>query len=110
MSVIAGVVYGDRGPLSAEEQAELRRSAEEANRKAWEAQEAEIKRMVREHKERMARVVAVLRSAGITMSVDGCGCCDSPRVTFEFGGEVVLDDEGHACFSTDPDSDIGRDD
>ena len=44
---------------------------------------------------------AALRDAGIEMSVDGCGCCGSPRVRLVVNGEVLLD-EDDASFDTHP--------
>lgn len=46
------------------------------------------------------RMVAILNRHGITMRVDGCGCCGSPNVFFAYRGKTVLD-EDDACFATD---------
>ena len=39
----------------------------------------------------LEEVEQVLRDAGIHMYVNGCGCCGSPWVTFEYGGALLLD-------------------
>lgn len=45
------------------------------------------------------RVEEILRSHGIRMKVDGCGCCESPRVSFAYNDEVIACDTG--CFMLD---------
>lgn len=40
----------------------------------------------------------ILKAAGIKMSVSGCGCCDSPVVTFEKDGVRFADGEGNFRF------------
>lgn len=48
-----------------------------------------------------ARMVEILKSHGIEMKVGGCGCCDSPWVTFKYLGETIFDDdEGGSAFDT----------
>jgi hypothetical protein len=53
-----------------------------------------------EKKERLELVKKILKDNGIEMSVEGCGCCDSPCVTFIYKGEEILNDEGHCSFNT----------
>lgn len=36
-------------------------------------------------------MILILKKHGISMRVDGCGCCDSPGVTFVYNGEAILD-------------------
>jgi hypothetical protein len=51
--------------------------------------------------EAIKRVIAILKSHDIEMTVSGCGCCGSPEVWFQYKGEVILDD-GDANFCTSP--------
>lgn len=37
------------------------------------------------------RMIEILKSHGIEMKVDGCGCCGSPWVKFEYHGETIVD-------------------
>jgi len=38
------------------------------------------------------RMIEILKSHGIEMEVEGCGCCGSPCVTFVYNGETIVDD------------------
>lgn len=49
------------------------------------------------------RMKDILRGLGISMSVDGCGCCGSPHVTFSFNRKTIVDQDG-CCFDTSGDS------
>ena len=55
----------------------------------------ELKQMESENKrmdEAKKLVEHILRTCGIEMSVNACGCCGSPWVTFKYHGETILDD------------------
>ena len=41
---------------------------------------------------RVKKVVEILKSHGIKMKIGGCGCCGSPWVSFEYNGEVIVDE------------------
>ena len=45
-------------------------------------------------KKAIERVNKILKSHDIELVVYGCGCCQSPNVTFKYEGEVILDDVG----------------
>ena len=49
---------------------------------------------------KLERIIKILKSHGIEMSVGGCGCCRSPWVSFAYNSEVILNDENVVCFST----------
>jgi len=36
-------------------------------------------------------VKKILLSHGIKMKIEGCGCCGSPGVSFEYNGEKIID-------------------
>ena len=42
----------------------------------------------------------ILREHGIELSIDACGCCDSPWVSFKYK-DFEIDLEGDFGFSTD---------
>lgn len=42
------------------------------------------------------RMREVLDSFGIQLTIEGCGCCDSPQVKFAYKGETLVD---HADFN-----------
>lgn len=48
-----------------------------------------------------ASMISILKSHGISMRVSGCGCCDSPSVSFSYGGEEIIVDEGMCGFDTE---------
>lgn len=50
---------------------------------------------------KVERMKQILKEAGISMSVNGCGCCGSPVVTFTYKGEQILDHEDDCSFGTD---------
>ena len=57
--------------------------------------------MAKTNKEaKIKRLVDILRSHGIEMSVAACGCCQSPWVSFSYRGERILMDEEDCIFST----------
>jgi hypothetical protein len=41
-----------------------------------------------------ARLVEVLKSHAIGLSVESCGCCNSPNVAFSYKGEEIFDLDG----------------
>ena len=47
------------------------------------------------------RIVKILRDNGIHMSVNACGCCESPWVSFKYRGEVIVQDEDMFSFTTE---------
>jgi hypothetical protein len=44
------------------------------------------------------KIKRILTSHGIQMSVEGCGCCDSPTVTFIYNDEVIVEWEAQFEF------------
>lgn len=42
----------------------------------------------------------VFREAGLQVTIDGCGCCDSPGLRLVRNGEVIFDD-GNANLNTE---------
>ncbi len=46
----------------------------------------------RANKENIQRVKDILNEHGITLQVDGCGCCGSPSVYFKYKDEVIIND------------------
>lgn len=46
------------------------------------------------------RMISILKEYHIGMRVEGCGCCDSPGVTFVYDGDVIVD-LGCCDFTTD---------
>ena len=82
------------------------REAIEALRRKQAEEWAAAQRAEKERVEGLkARVTEILKSAGIEMSVWGCGCNDSPLVSFSLNGEVILDDEGDFNFNTNGETD-----
>lgn len=52
--------------------------------------------MNEEEKKKLAeRVKEILKSHDIEMTVQGCGCCDSPEVSFKYKGEVIVSNAEH---------------
>ena len=43
--------------------------------------------------EKIETLKRILREVGIEMQVNGCGCCGSPYVHFEFNGDEVISDD-----------------
>lgn len=43
-----------------------------------------------ELEESLKRMQKILREHSIVMAVDGCGCCGSPGVYFEYKGEPIV--------------------
>ena len=39
------------------------------------------------------KIEEILKEHGIKMSIGGCGCCSSPWVSFEYKGEMIINDE-----------------
>jgi hypothetical protein len=54
-----------------------------------------------ERNQRKQRMIDILKSHGIEMSVWSCGCCSSPYVSFLYNGEKIFDDEDSASFDTE---------
>jgi hypothetical protein len=48
----------------------------------------------------MPRMVAILKSLGISMLVDACGCCSGPYVEFTYNGESIVETD-YANFNTE---------
>lgn len=46
------------------------------------------------HLEQIARAKALLLQHGFKLSVDACGCCDSPHVRLTFQDEQVIGRDG----------------
>jgi hypothetical protein len=46
-------------------------------------------------------MIKILKELGISMQVFGCGCCDSPDVSFSYKGKQILKDKGRCNFSTE---------
>ena len=40
------------------------------------------------------KIKEILSKQNIKLSIRGCGCCDSPVVTFEYKGEKIIEDAG----------------
>lgn len=49
----------------------------------------------------LQRILQILKYHKIDMTVEGCGCCDSPSVTFRYKDEIIANDEGHFSFTTE---------
>lgn len=47
--------------------------------------------------EQIERAKALLAEHGFKMSVDACGCCESPGVRLEHNGEVIIGDRDGAA-------------
>ena len=45
------------------------------------------------------QVIKILSEHGIKMSIGGCGCCGSPWVSFEYNGEMIVNDEESFSFN-----------
>ena len=50
--------------------------------------------------EKLELVKNILKDNHIEMSVGGCGCCQSPWVSFTYKGEEILDEEDNCSFDT----------
>lgn len=48
--------------------------------------------------EKIEKVKEILSSNGIKLYIDGCGCCGSPNVKFEYKGEMIIEQDG-LCFT-----------
>jgi len=57
------------------------------------------------HELKVNSIKTILKSHGIKMSIDSCGCCDSPIVSFEYMGGSVMKDEGYVVFDMFEDED-----
>ena len=44
------------------------------------------------------KIKQILQTHGIRMNVAACGCCDSPWVSFEYQGELIIKDEDNFNF------------
>ena len=53
----------------------------------------EFDKQKKEKEENIAKVKAILKENNIEMDIGGCGCCDSPWVTFKHNGEEILDED-----------------
>jgi len=47
------------------------------------------------------KMITILKSHEIEMSVDGCGCCGSPYVSFKYKNEFIIKDEENCVFDTE---------
>lgn len=45
------------------------------------------------------KIKLILLKHNIEMDVHGCGCCDSPNVSFKYKGDVIADDESYLLIS-----------
>lgn len=45
-------------------------------------------------KAQIATAKELLTAAGFTLSIDGCGCCGSPRVYLEHNGVAIIHEDG----------------
>lgn len=52
------------------------------------------------YEEQIKKVKEILKANDIEMSVNGCGCCGSPTVSFSYKGEVIIDEESDFKFDT----------
>lgn len=50
-----------------------------------------------EENELKKKIYDILEECGIQLKIEGCGCCDSPEVTFIYKGETIVNEEG--CFN-----------
>lgn len=49
----------------------------------------------------------ILKQLEIQMSVNGCGCCGSPSVTFKYKNQPILEDYDNCNFDTEEKEDDG---
>lgn len=45
---------------------------------------------------KIERVIEILKSHDIKLTIGGCGCCRSPWFSFEYKGEKIIDDMNDA--------------
>jgi hypothetical protein len=70
-------------------------------------QKDEINRPYREKRNKeelgIERMIEIFQENGIRMSIWGCGCCNSPRVRFEYLGEMIVEEteEGEEEFGVE---------
>lgn len=43
--------------------------------------------------EAVEKMKEILKEHGIKIEIDGCGCCGSPWVSFEYKGERIIENE-----------------
>lgn len=55
----------------------------------------------KEKEEGIKKAVEILRSLGVELSVNGCGCCESPWVDMKFQGETILTEADNCNFNTE---------
>jgi hypothetical protein len=49
-----------------------------------------------QEEELIEQMKSILRSHGIRMMIESCGCCSSPYLRFEYQGQLIIDRiEGH---------------
>ncbi len=46
-------------------------------------------------------MIKILENLYIEMKVGGCGCCNSPWITFIYKGKVIVNNEQNASFCTE---------
>lgn len=46
-----------------------------------------------EEEKQIADFTKILKEHDMKISLFGCGCCGSPRVVFEYKGDVIVDDD-----------------
>lgn len=63
------------------------------------------------HESAVRQVEEILRSHEIRMAVWACGCCESPKVSFEYKGKMIVDNVVNFSFDMiDPSDDASDDD
>jgi hypothetical protein len=56
---------------------------------SWEEYDARMA----EGEERKKQAIKALQRKGVRLNIGACGCCDSPWVSIEIDGELLIDDE-----------------